>query len=335
MNRQSVTGTVKGALAAWQGFWFAPLSTSTLALVRIAFALVLLAFTVSLGHDLMPFFGSDGLLPKHPEFSSPGARGTWGPLQIFSGDLALIVVYGVLLAAALCLLVGFGTRIAAALAFLGLLAFSRRNPFVFNSGDALLRVISFYLVLAPSGASLSIDRWLKARRRGIEFWEFPRRAAWPLRLIQVQTCILYLATAWAKVRAPAWNDGTALSYAFRIEFLDRFPFPSFMTDSPIVVNLLTYGTLAIELGVALLVWNRRLRPWVLCWGVALHLLIEYRIRVGFFSYGIFVLYLAFIPPETMDRWLLRLRDRLRHRRAKPEAGQEEATQAEPSAFVPT
>lgn len=295
---------------AWQRFWFAPESTSTLAVVRIGFALVVLAFTVSLGHDLLTFFGSKGVLPRHPKFPSPNGTGSWGLLGIARSDTAVVVVYVVMLAATLCLFVGFGTRIAAILVFMGLLSFTRRNPFVFNSGDSLLRVIAFYMSLAPSGASLSLDRLLKVRRRKLDFWAFPARAPWPRRLIQVQTTILYVTTVWAKTRGSTWHEGTALSYAFRVEYLDRFPLPSFVTDSLLVTNLLTYGTLAIELAVGLLVWNRRLRPWVLLCGVALHLLIDYRIRVGFFSYGVFVLYLAFIPPETMDRWLYAFRERL-------------------------
>ena len=75
-------------------------------------------------------------------------------------------------------------------------------------------------------------------------------------------------------------------------------------------NLLTYGTLAVELSLGLLVWNRKLRPWVLIAGLGLHLGIEYAIRVGFFTLALCVAYLAWVPPATMDRVLLRLRDRL-------------------------
>ena len=84
--------------------------------------------------------------------------------------------------------------------------------------------------------------------------------------------------------------------------------------------MLTFGTLALELSLGLLVWNRRLRPWVLLGGVGLHLGIDYAIRVGFFSYAILVLYVAFIPPETMDRWLIVVRARflgLRRRSTRP------------------
>ena len=74
-----------------------------------------------------------------------------------------------------------------------------------------------------------------------------------------------------------------------------------MTTSELVSNVLTFGTLAVELSLGLLVWNRTLRPWILLAGVSLHLGIDYAIRVGFFSYAVLVLYIAFIPPETMDR----------------------------------
>ena len=311
------------ALAAWQRFWFAPLSTSTLAVVRIAFALVVLAHTISLGHDLLAFFGPEGIVTRQPDMPGPAGKGLWGLLGIASGETAVVVVYVVLLVASVFLLLGLGTRLAAVLVFVGVLAFARRNPLVFNSGDGLLRVISFYLTLAPCGASFSVDRWLKARRRKLNFWEFPLRAAWPVRLLQVQTSVLYLATVWAKARGTTWNDGTALSYAFRIEYLERFPLPAFLTGSVITINLLTYATLAIELSLGILVWKRRLRPWVLGAGVLLHLLIEYRLRVGFFSWGLFVLYLAFVPPATTDRWLLRLRRRPRARRAEPEQSVED------------
>ena len=113
---------------------------------------------------------------------------------------------------------------------------------------------------------------------------------------------------WAKVGGETWRDGTAVSYALRIENLQRFPLPTSLTTSEIVSNLLTFGTLALELSLGLLVWNRNFGRGCLLAGVSLHLGIDYAIRVGFFSYAVLVLYIAFIPPETMDRWILALRE---------------------------
>jgi Vitamin K-dependent gamma-carboxylase len=288
---------------AWGRFWFAPEPTSTLALVRVGVGLLALGWTLSLLPDLFSFFSDDGILPKQP----PEGSGAWGLLEIFPSDLALVVVYVALLAGSVALVLGLWTRVASLLAFLGLLAFERRNFAILNSGDGLVRILALFLVLAPAGASLSLDRLRSARDR---FWEFPSRAPWALRLIQIQVSVLYLSTVWQKARGDTWNDGTAVSYAQRVADLERFPLPSALTNSLTISNLATFGTLATELALGVLVWNRRLRPWVLGLGLALHAAIEYSIRVGFFSLAIFASYLAFVPPDTARTFILATRERL-------------------------
>ena len=81
------------------------------------------------------------------------------------------------------------------------------------------------------------------------------------------------------------------------------------------MNLLTYGTLAAEVAIGVLVWNRALRP-VLTLGVVMHLCIDIALRVGFFSYGLLVLYLAFLPPEAVSARLTTLRRRVSARTAQ-------------------
>lgn len=290
------------AWTAWERFWFTPAQTSTLALFRIAFGVVILGWAISLAPSLYSFFSDDGVLPGHPD----SGTGSWGVLQLTSTPAAVTVLYLLLVVAAISLIVGFASRLAAIVVWVALVSFGRRDPWVLNSGDLMLAVLAFYLMLAPSGAALSIDRWLGARSR---FWEFPLRSIWPLRLIQVQVGIVYFFAVWEKVRGQTWNDGTAVSYAFRIEDLERFPVPSFITDSLVLSNVLTFGTLGMELALAILVWNRKLRPWVLLGGVALHLGIDFAVRVGFFSFAALVAYIAFLPPDTVSTWVYRLRDR--------------------------
>ncbi|MDQ4133916.1 MAG: HTTM domain-containing protein [Actinomycetota bacterium] len=309
---------MRRALAAWDRFWFAPRSTSTLAVLRIVFALVLLGWGASLALDLGSFFGPRGIVPRQPDYGASDQTGTWSLLGAEPSAALVVALYVVFMVAVVWLLIGFHTRVAAAVVFCGLVSFTRRNPFVFNSGDLLLRVLAFYLVMAPAGASLSMDRWRRARRGQGGFWEFPARAMWPVRLMQVQLTVVYLSTLWAKAGGFTWREGTAVSYALRVRFLNRLAVPDLLTRSVLISNLLSYGTLAVELALGVLVWNRRVRPWVLLLGVAFHLAIDYALRVGFFSYAIFVLYLAFIPPETMDAWLWKLRDRFRRPSREPE-----------------
>lgn len=297
-----------GSLSAWERFWFAPASTSTVALVRIAFGFVALAWTVVLGPDLFTFFSDDGIQAEQP------AGWGWTVLGHFSSDAALVGFYVLLLAACVFLIVGLLSRLASVLVFVGMLSFSRRMPMVFNSGDLVLHVTSFYLMFAPTGAALSVDRWLRARDR---FWEFPVRAPWALRLMQVQLSVIYLSAVWSKMQGQSWNNGTAVYYALSLEQLQRFPVPSPLLDSLLLINLQTYGTLVAEAAIGILVWNRAARPVVLGLGVGLHLGIDYAILVVFFSHAMFVLYTAFVSPEWLDARLLALRQRLERSRISP------------------
>lgn len=299
--------SLRPVVAAWNRFWFEPTATSTLALVRIALGLVVFTWTLSLAGDLFPFFGRHGIQPAPPR-----PPGSWSVLEVANGDVALGAVYASLLMAAVALTIGFHSRLASVVVFVGLLSFTRQSPYVFNAGDHLMRVLAFYVMLAPVGASLSVDRW----RAQHSLWEFPARAPWALRLIQLQLSVVYLAAAWAKARGVMWNDGTAISYALRLSDLERFPVPDFVTQLPAVSMFFTYCTLGIELTLGLLVWNRRLRPWVLALGVLLHLGIDWSLRVGFFSLAVFVMYGAFIPPARTSAGIRRVRDRVLEARSR-------------------
>jgi HTTM domain len=291
-------------LEGWDRFWFDSKPTSTLALVRIAFGLVVLGWTLSVAPILFDFFSIRGLLPRQPSGVAPGR---WGVLDVAPADAAVVAVFVALVVGSISLALGYHTKIAAAVVFVGLVSLTRRNPFIFNAGDGLLRIMSFYLLLAPAGASLSFDRWRRARN---ELWEFPTRPHWSLRLMQVQLSVIYLATVWEKMRGEMWKDGTAFSYVLRIEDFARFPEPSFVVSTPLLVNIATYATLGLEAALGVLVWNRKARPWVLSLGVLFHLSIAYSVRIGFFTAAMLTLYLSFVPPErasaligTVRGWL--------------------------------
>jgi hypothetical protein len=272
---------------------------------------VVTAWTLTQLPHLFVFYGPEGVLPTPP----PVSAGQWSVLTTLNSVPALAVVWLATLLAGLALLIGTSPRIAAIVLLIGIIAFTRRDPYVLNSGDILLRVIAVYLVFAPSGESLSWDRWRRDREH---FWEFPRRAPWAMRMLQVQLSIIYLAAVWAKLQGDVWRNGTALSFALRMTDQLRVPNPGFVAGSPLLVEWLTFGTLLVELSIGLFVWNRRARWWVLGAGFLMHLGIEIFIMVGFFSIGMWCLYLVFLPAKGTERTVLALRDRWLASR-KPEA----------------
>lgn len=296
---------MSGLPAAWNRFWFERESVATVVLVRIAFGVLMIAWTISLIPTLFDFYSQTGILPSTPPYEGQG--GFWTVFEPFPSDGALVGAWVVLLLASICITIGLLPRLAALVVLLILLSLQHRNPYAYHSGDALLHVIALYLVLAPLGAAVSVDRRRKHRDR---FWQFPLHAPIALRLIQIQVSIIYVSTVWAKVRGENWNNGTAVVYSLSLDDLARFPVPGFVLESALLANIVTWSVLAIELGIGILVWNRHLRPYVLLLGVCMHLGIDLNLRVAFFSWAMFVLYLAFLPSAWAERILNSVQRRL-------------------------
>ena len=288
-------------LEAWRRFWFAPEPAYPLGLVRIAFGALVVAWTVSLLPDLYVLFGEQGVMPNQPEWDY-----VWGLFGIASSDHALLIGWVVLLVSAVALTLGWHSRMAALAVFVLIHSFQVRNPFVFNSGDGLIRVVALVLVFSSCGAALSLDR----RRASGSFWSAELRAPWAIRLLQVQLSLVYLSTVNAKLAGDSWREGTAVSYALRYDDMLIVSPPHWLTSNALLMNVATWGTLALELAIGILVWVKPLRRWVLGAGLLMHSTIMVTIGVGFFTPAMFVLYLAFVPPDTVRRLPATIRRRI-------------------------
>ncbi|OKH84827.1 gamma-carboxylase [Mycobacterium sp. ST-F2] len=276
------------AVHAWRGFWFSTEPAYTLGIIRIAFGALAFVWSLEVGLDLLDKFGVNGIVPQPPTYPY-----LWGVFYAWPGDTALFVGWIVLMVVSLALMVGWHTKLAAFLVFVMIMSFERRNPWIFNSGDGLIRILSLYLALSPCGAALSLDQ----RRRFGSFWSAQDIKVWPMRLMQVQISIIYITTVISKLHGDTWQNGSAVSYTLRLDDMLLLPSPAWMTTSPLIANAMTWGTLAVEFCLGVFVWNKRWRTKILLAGVFLHLTILLTMAVGFFSLAIFVLYLSFVPWE--------------------------------------
>jgi Vitamin K-dependent gamma-carboxylase len=200
---------------------------------------------------------------------------------------------------AIALTVGWHSRIAAVLVFVLIMSLGRRDFMVFNSGDVLVRIEALLLAISSCGAALSLDQ----RRATGSFWSAQTRPRWPIRLMQVQLSLIYFSTVQAKLSGDTWREGTAVSYALRYEDMLLMPIPDWLRTNGLLMNVATWATLVLEIMIGILVWNRRLYPWVLAAGAVMRTMIMATIAVGFFSLAMFVLYLAFVQPDTVRRWI--------------------------------
>jgi hypothetical protein len=293
---------------AWRLFWFQPQAMYALGLVRIAFGAVALLW----GLWLLPM--RNGLLDAHGVTpTQPSDAHTWGIFQIWNTNAAMLIGIIALLLAAFALILGWHSRLAAVVVCVLILSFERRASWTFNGGDVLMRIEAFFLAISPCGAALSLDQ----RRRTGRFWSAQTRPNWPIRLFQIQLSLIYLSAARTKFAGETWTNGTAVSYALRIEDMQRVPLPQWFVTNALAMNAMTWGAIAIELAVGILVWWPRCRPWVLSAGVLMHVMIEVHIQIGIFSYAIFVMYLAWTSPETAKHLPDRLIRATRRRRKVP------------------
>jgi hypothetical protein len=287
----SIRRGLAAAGRSWRSFWFQPQQMYALGLVRIVFAALVIVWTLWLLPVRRSLLGPDGITPEQPSIPH-----TWGLFAMWNSNAAILIGIAVLLVAAIAMLVGWHSRIAAVIVFVLILSVERRSPWVFNSGDALVRIEAFLLAISPCGTALSLDR----RRHTGSFWSAQTRPNWPIRLLQIQLSIVYLAAVQVKFAGQPWLDGTAVSYVLRIDDMKRVPLPEWLVTNALTMNAATWSVLAVELAVGILVWFPRFRPWVLAAGVLMHMAIDLTIGIGVFSYAMFVLYVSWLSPDTVQ-----------------------------------
>lgn len=230
-----------------------------------------------------------------------------------------LAIYVVTALAALFTSLGLFTRVSSILLAVGLVSIHHRNPIILHGGDTLMRVTAIYLAVSPCGAAVSLDRLRRLRKNPGE--PLPMISLWPQRLLQFQWALMYFTTAWAKAYGNLWRDGTATWYPPRLTEFTRFPVPDFIDRAPFM-QVLTYGTLIVELALATLIFSKPYRKWVVLGGVLLHLGIEYRLNIPLFAFLCITGYINFYSGEEVAAAWDRIRARFR--RVAPAAQKPEA-----------
>jgi hypothetical protein len=207
---------------AWAAFFHAPASATTIASFRILFGGILLVNAAGLARDLAFLYGPRGAVAEANRAGLFG-RERWSLLR-WGGDheawlRACLAIHSV---AAVSLSVGACTRASAAVVCATLMTIQSRNPLVNYGGDDVLRVMSFLLIFAPAGHSLSVDSWLGSG------WWVSREPIdpWCWRLMQLQVSILYFKAFAAKLAGESWRDGRAVYLATEVEDFRRRRLPA-------------------------------------------------------------------------------------------------------------
>lgn len=287
--------------AGWNKFLHAPIDARRFAIVRIGFALLILIYMAVLYPDLEKWYGPTGLYPAEVEAEAALPQQWtvlhWLPADAEQADVWLHRVFWLHIACTLMLLFGIASRVNALLVFVLLVSWQNRNPLILDGEDSVFRLVGFYLVLMPSGRTWSVDRWLFHQSKDA----CPLAPAWPLRLLQLQMVVIFVAAALFKLGGSAWLDGTALSYVVRLDdTFGRFRVPSLPFEIPLLVRLMTWTVVAVELIAPLFLWFRETRRWALLLIVLFHLSNEYAMCLFLFHWIMLVGWSTFLTSADLS-----------------------------------
>jgi hypothetical protein len=112
--------------------------------------------------------------------------------------------------------IGFATRLTSVLTWVGVLSYIHRMPIFLYGVDSIMNVLVIYLMIGPSGATFSVDRllekwWAKKKGKPVPPVRPMVSANFALRLMQIQFCIIYMASGTSKLQGAAWWNGTCSS----------------------------------------------------------------------------------------------------------------------------
>jgi hypothetical protein len=335
------------AIAAWNRFFFSPSQPTTLALMRIFAGLIMLYVFFGYSLDLQGFVGPDAWLSKDaartarleapvtapptswdgPEVVLGKGQFVWSLYYHVEGPFWIWVIHLGVMLSALLFTLGFATRVTSVLTWLGNIMYINRAITSVFGMDTMTNLGLFYLMIAPCGAELSLDRWLQVRRwrRQLGPDYVPPvptlpSATFATRLVQINFCFIYLISGFSKLLGQSWWNGTAPSlvllnysfapfdvglYAKTIRFLAEH---RWMWEVAMTVGVVF--TLFVEISLAYLIWNSKTRWFMICCSVMMHTMIGLVMGLVTFSLMMLVLLLSFVPPEVCEQVLDRLRERV-------------------------
>jgi hypothetical protein len=286
-------------LRGWNRFWFGPISARPLGVYRIIFGLLVLAHLALISVDLDYWYSGAGLLQGDEARLAAGPF-RFSPLQFVQDPVSVRCWVVAVAAVAIAFVVGWRTRIMGILLYLGLLGLYNRNISTNCGPDQLMMVTSFYMMLCPCGAALSLDARRRARRRGTI--AEPLIVPWAQRLLQIQLSIIYFATAVFKCNGTTWLGGTAIHYILFNHEVGQFNL-EWLAHYPVLISILTLAAVLVEFALAFLLWFRTSRRWIALAGVLLHVGIVPLVNVPLFGEQMIALYLIFLDRDELDRLL--------------------------------
>ena len=282
--------SLSAAAKHWHAFFHGTTDALVYTLFRKGYAFLLLVYVSVLWPRVVFWFGESGCLPTSVA-NTLRVPASWSVLDwLPQKDYAPVIVLGALTLAAILLLLGLWSRLQALICFVLLVSLHNRNPMIMDSEDAVFRVFGFLLLWMPLGN--------RAAKDGIAWDGNATATVWPLRLVQMQICIIFIACGWSKLLSEDWLQGQAMYYTTRLHDLwGRFPVPAFMLESNFLMAWTGWLVIALEMQAPVMVWWKELRWPALIMAFLFHLAAEYTMNLFLFHWIMMLGWCTFITPE--------------------------------------
>lgn len=281
-NKQSAVQPRLGPLHRladrWSAFWFTPVDSLSLHIPRVVFGLVFLVNLLAIYGYRHELLGLSGWFDQvayvegvRIEGSHPNLTG-WSPLFVASSDTLMTALYVGSIVVVSLFTIGVATRITGVLTWLAAVAFTT-NPATSFGGDAVLLIVSFYMMLGYLFLGLRSGKgpsgWLGNWGLGLSQHALSVGAGTTVRLMQVHFAIMLVTSGLHKLQIGAWWAGVPLWFPLHPAF--ETTLDSLNVGSPnaymTILSLGAYAILVWQLTFPFVAWRPNWKWWVVAGGV--------------------------------------------------------------------
>lgn len=290
---------INKSLSAIDKWFFGDESTWALSLFRVCLGAVIINKFIFLFPDLRYWYTEQGIFDLSTALTLNGRERLnmfyW--LRNFDSVTVAYAMWGAAMLFSTTFCLGLWTRISTIALYVLVTSFDHRNTLVLHGGDTFIRILLFWMMFAASNTYFSLDSSIsKLKSKTLP----AKSSAWPLRAMQIQVAIMYLATFWHKKDGDAWWNGTAVFTVSQLIDFKRYSIP-FLYSSWYTIKLATWMTLFFEGSFAFLVWFKRTRLWILALGLFFHLGLEWHLNIPLFQWASMASFTLFLYRDDFKR----------------------------------
>jgi Vitamin K-dependent gamma-carboxylase len=173
-----------------------------------------------------------------------------------------------------------------------------RTQAIQNAGADLLKLQLFFLLFMNENAAEMKPGY--ARNLSIITTNIAFFAS------QLQVVFVYLIAALFKLTGDNWLSGWAVSYVFENEEYSIYFIKQLSQIFPLALKMITWAVLLFQLLFPVLIWVKKIKPFLLFIGIGMHLGIAFILGIPDFGLLMIIMYLIFCD----EAWALKMQSKL-------------------------